>query len=213
MRKCLHLIIKNCLPKFAVCNIQNMLYTKKGDKGTTKLFDTPQGVRISKGDAVFEVLGALDELNSMTGLCKVVAGKERATLKSGANEQKIADILTSIQNLLFTLQARVAGSDKSIKPENVTFLEDIIAQVEEVLPPITTFLLSGGSELSAYLDVLRTLARKTERALVRMREAGEEARAGEAEIQFLNRLSSVFYALARYVNHVSGLKESPPEYA
>ena len=48
-----------------------MLYTGKGDKGTTKLFKTPKGERISKSSAIFEALGSLDQINSFLGLCKV----------------------------------------------------------------------------------------------------------------------------------------------
>ena len=48
-----------------------MLYTGKGDKGTTKLFNTPSGERISKGDVIFEALGTVDELNAHIGLLKV----------------------------------------------------------------------------------------------------------------------------------------------
>lgn len=190
-----------------------MLYTKKGDKGTTKLFDSPSGVRVSKSSSIFEALGSLDELNSMTGFVKVLAGKQGLTLGENQNSKKVSDILENIQNLLFTLQASLAGSDKKLKEGNVFFLEEIIAEVEKVLPPITTFLVPGGSELSAMLDVLRTVARRTERTFVKVIDEGVyENRINEIELQFLNRLSSVYYALARYANHHSGNIEKPPEY-
>lgn len=190
-----------------------MLYTGKGDKGTTKLFDSPQGVRVSKSDSIFEALGALDELNSMTGFAKVLSSKNNISLNSKDGESSIFSILENIQNLLFTLQARLAGSDKTIKSENIEYLQNIIADIETNLPPITTFLVPGGTELGAYLDVLRTVARRVERVFVKLVEEGKNDRVSEMDLQFMNRLSSVYYAMARYVNHVSGNDENPPSYA
>ena len=58
-----------------------MFYTGKGDKGTTKLFKTNLGERLSKSSDVFEALGTLDELNSFLGFCKVKLEKENFKIK------------------------------------------------------------------------------------------------------------------------------------
>ena len=84
----------------------NALYTGKGDGGTTKLFDSPQGVRVSKSSPIFEALGMLDELNTLTGWCKVACG-------TVAFQGRLYEsILREVQDHLFTIQAEVAGAAK-----------------------------------------------------------------------------------------------------
>jgi cob(I)alamin adenosyltransferase len=181
------------------------LFTGKGDKGTSKLFDTPSGVRVSKGDVIFEALGTLDELNTFVGWTKVIA-------KEAAFEgQLIADVLHDVQDHLFTLQAEIAGAPKSVPEESVAALELIINAIEGALPPITTFLVPGGTELSARLDVSRAMSRRVERMLVRLQESGERE-LGEHSMRYANRLSSLLYALVRWVNHQSEVSETPPAY-
>ena len=181
------------------------LFTGKGDKGTSKLFDTPSGVRVSKADVMFEALGTLDELNTFIGWAKVAA-KEAAV-----ESHLIADVLHNVQDHLFTLQAEIAGAPKSIPEESVSALELIINAIENALPPITTFLVPGGTELSARLDMSRAMSRRVERVLVRLQESkGREL--GEHSMRYANRLSSLLYALVRFVNHQADEKESAPRY-
>ncbi len=190
-----------------------MLYTKKGDSGTTKLFDSESGVRLSKDNIIFELLGTLDEVNSSIGYTKALLKKENVqySLILEEKEKKVYEILETIQNILFSLQAEVAGAGKMIGEEQVTYEESIIASVESSIPPIHTFLITGGDVVSAYLDVTRTIARRAERIAVHVSLQNSERVSGFA-IQFLNRLSSVLYALARFVNHVQNLEEKPPVY-
>ena len=109
------------------------------------------------------------------------------------------------------MQAELAGADKRISIDKVGEMEDWIAEVEEELPPIKTFFISGGTELGASLDFARTLARRAERRVVAVHE--EKIReVGPETLKFLNRLSSVLYALARLTNHRSGINESSPSY-
>ena len=176
------------------------LFTGKGDDGTTYLFDTPKGERIPKTSAIIEALGTLDELNSYLGVCK--AGARSSTLKN---------IVESLQESLFIIQAELAGSDKHIDPEKVNELEDIIYAIEQRLPPITTFLIPGETLLSAHFDVARTLARKAERRIVGVGETSVR-NIGVGTMAYLNRLSSVLYALARYSAHEKGKKEHAPHY-
>ena len=189
-----------------------MLYTRKGDKGTTKTFGCDQ--RISKSSAIAEALGALDEANSFLGLCKVAAGKsgfELVVAGAGSASQKFADIVHGAQENLFIVQAEVAGADKTITAEKIKEIEAIIDAAERELPPIKTFFISGGTEIAALFDVARTLARRAERRVVSVHDEGM-AKVGDDTLAYLNRLSSLLYALARLSNHKSGISEPSPKY-
>lgn len=183
------------------------LYTGKGDQGTTKLFDTEKGVRLSKASPIFECLGTLDECNSVIGLCKSKA--KNSGLLCG--EISIHEVLHEVQNYLFTLQAEIAGAEKTIGATSVELLEKTIHHIEKTLPEITSFFVPGSSELSAYFDVARTVARRAERVLVAVSEDGTRVPSKES-LAYMNRLSSLLYALARYVAHAQGLSEQAPEY-
>ncbi len=174
-----------------------MLFTGKGDKGDTGLFGCKQ--RVSKSSAVAEALGSMDEINSFLGLIKMKAGEETAALIRG------------IQHNLFIIQAELAGAEKTIAPEKVKQLEAVINGIEQELPPIKSFFVSGGTELGAMFDFARTVARRAERRVVQVVE-GEERKVGEYSRAYLNRLSSVLYALARQTNFRAGVKEEPPHY-
>lgn len=184
-----------------------MLYTKKGDNGTTKAFNTASGKRISKASCQTESLGALDELNSFLGLVKV----KSSTMEWKIDDKKPEEIILWTQNCLFTIQAEVAGADKHIVQNEVAELEKYTDTIEKLLPPIKSFFISGGTELAALFDISRTLARKAERRVVAGMECGE-VKVGEATLAFLNRLSSLLYAFARYANHIAGAVENKPWY-
>jgi len=195
------------------------LFTGKGDNGTTKVFNTEKGTRISKASAVAEALGSLDEINSFLGLCKIEAASRG--LYVATEHPSFEHVIHELQEGLFTVQAEVAGAAKSISENKVLWMEDIINTIEKELPPITSFFISGGTELAARLDVARTLARRAERRVVEVREPidpstgkmkGEWRKISEQTLAFLNRLSSILYALARLSNHKSGIKESAPTY-
>lgn len=172
-----------------------MLYTRKGDNGTTKIFGCDQ--RISKSSAIAEALGALDEINSFLGLCKVKSEEKK--------------MIQSVQQNLFIIQAELAGSKMSIEEGKVKELEAIIDGAEKELPPIKSFFISGGTELAALFDIARTIARRAERRVIGVSEEGK-APVGEFSKAYLNRLSSLLYALARLANHQSGIKEESPDY-
>jgi cob(I)alamin adenosyltransferase len=182
------------------------LYTKKGDTGTTKVFSSKPGERISKGSCQTEALGALDELNSFLGLVKV---KDKVTWS--IDYKQPADIIFWVQNCLFTIQAEVAGAEKHITADKVMKLEMLTDIMERDMPPINTFFISGGTELASLLDIARTLTRRAEREVVRAVES-KEAKVVPETLAYLNRLSSLLYAMARLTNHKSGIKEEPPTY-
>lgn len=192
-----------------------MLYTRKGDDGTTKTFDATPGTRLSKGSLTAETLGSLDETNSFLGLVKVEAKKwnYKLVLKETSKQKTIAlhEIIHDLQEGLFVVQAEVAGANKSVGKARVERVEKWIDAMENEMPPIKSFFISGGMELAARCDVARTLARRAERISVRLHESGERKLKKQTR-SFLNRLSSILYALARYSNHSYGVSENPPSY-
>lgn len=182
------------------------LFTGKGDGGTTKLFDTPSGARVSKSSPIFECLGQLDELNTIVGWCKVACPDDFLF-----QERSGKDILHEVQDHLFTIQAEVAGAKQSIPSSSIETISALINDIEKELPEIKSFLVPGGTELSARLDITRAISRRAERRLVTLHESGERA-ISESSRAYTNRLSSLFYALARLVNHRAGVVEEPPSY-
>jgi len=187
------------------------LFTGKGDDGTTKTFNCPPGKRISKNSAIAEALGSMDEVNSFLGLCKV---KSKATGFS-FQSKPLENIIHEIQENLFIIQAELAGADKSLEKLKVEKMEAMINEIEKILPPIKSFFISGGTELASLFDVSRTLARRAERRVVAVQESlkvEENREISEHTRAYLNRLSSMLYALARLANHLSGIKEEPPSY-
>ncbi|MDO8514403.1 MAG: cob(I)yrinic acid a,c-diamide adenosyltransferase [bacterium] len=196
-----------------------VLFTGKGDDGTTKLFDSGRaskdgarhdsaesGKRASKASPIFECLGMLDELNTLVGWCKAGCPDDLV-----AQERSVRIILHDVQDHLFTLQAEVAGAAKSIPLSSVEAMGVFIGRVESEMPPIKTFLVPGATELSARLDIARAVARRAERRLVTLHESGER-RVSEPSRAYANRLSSLLYALTRLVNHRTGVVENPPAY-
>lgn len=184
-------------------------FTAKGDSGTTKLFNCPAGVRLSKGERIFAALGELDELNSLIGLCRCVASRAGFRAGDGPTErQQILGTLRSIQENLFIIQAELGGSGKRLSGEKVTELETAIAEFSRKFPPISSFVISGATELSAWLDITRSVARRTERVYLRARTSPVNPTIGA----YLNRLSSVLYVLARFATFAQGEKEEAPTY-
>lgn len=177
-----------------------MLYTGKGDKGTTKVFGCDQQ-RISKSSELPEALGALDELNTFIGFVKMRA----------AGGKRITRVLREVQETLFIVQAQVAGADKKMKKNAVKQVEKLVNDIEKEIPPLKGFSIAGGTELSALLDVARTLARRAERRLVGVVDMPLCALSKET-MAYMNRLSSLLFALARLANHLAGVAEETPQY-
>ena len=172
-----------------------MLYTGKGDGGTTKVIGSSE--RFSKSSAITEALGNLDELNALLGLIR-------------SEHQSFAETLEEVQQNIFTICAGLAGSEKSLSEKKIAEVEKIIAEAEAELPPITSFSLPGGSAESAWLDLARTVARRAERRAVAYHDEAKSV--SPVSLKYLNRLSSLLFALTRLSNHRSGIKESAPRY-
>lgn len=184
-----------------------MLYTRKGDKGTTKTFGCDQ--RISKSSIVAEALGALDEANSFLGLAR--ANSRDASFKISEKRIKFSEVILEVQQNLFIVQAEVAGSTLFISEEKIKKIEEIVDEIEKTLPPIKSFFISGATEAGAIFDVARTLVRKAERRVVATHEEGK-VKINENTLSYLNRLSSLLYALARISSHEEGQEELKPDY-
>ncbi|HYE22880.1 MAG TPA: cob(I)yrinic acid a,c-diamide adenosyltransferase [Candidatus Paceibacterota bacterium] len=188
-----------------------MLYTGKGDNGTTKTFGCNQS-RISKSSEVPECLGTLDELNAFLGFCKIRARDGiDPTITVGKKTHKTSVILHDVQETLFIIQAEVAGAPKKVRKTKVTQVETLVNTIETAIPPVVSFSIAGGTELSAMLDVARTLSRRSERRLVGVHELGLR-KISDPSRAYANRLSSLLFALARLANASQGVPEENPSY-
>lgn len=175
-----------------------MLYTGKGDNGTTKLFGCTE--RIAKAEAIVEALGSIDEVNCHIGLCRAYARV--------AGMSDVCEVLLSIQEDVFIIQAQCAGAPKKLSAERVIALESAIRAVEPEIPPITSFIVPGATPLSAHLDVARTVTRRAERALTKIQDEYLRAQL----IPYINRLSSLLFAYARLIAHRERATETAPLY-
>ena len=101
--------------------------------------------------------------------------------------------------------------DKKIKEEKIEHIEKLIQEIEKEIPPVMGFCITGGTELSALLDVARTLSRRAERRVVGVHDSGARVVSPES-LAYLNRLSSLLFALARLANHIDGVREENPRY-
>jgi cob(I)alamin adenosyltransferase len=184
-----------------------MLYTRRGDDGTTKTFGCDQ--RVSKSSLVAEALGCLDEINSFLGFAR--AKTKGQSFKIASEEVLYSNVILIVQQNLFIVQAEVAGSEMSISEEKIKEIESVVDGIEKMLPPIKSFFISGATELGGIFDFARTLARRAERRVVAVQEEGKRPVSAESR-QYLNRLSSLLYALARISSHIEGEEEIKPTY-
>ena len=124
-------------------------------------------------------------------------------------------ILQQVQNELFVLGADLASPSQDqdspqpdplrrISPKEISSLESAIDRYNEALPPLQEFILPGGSELGALLHLARAVARRAERAAVRL---AESEKINPQALIYLNRLSDLLFVLARVVNRQSGSQE------
>lgn len=174
------------------------IYTKTGDDGTTGLI----GSRTRKDDPRVAAYGEVDELNAVVGLALV-----------DASDADLVALLQGIQRDLFALGAQLADPDArvtgkkekaAVTPARIDELERAIDAAEAGLPPLTAFILPGGSRLGATLHVARTVCRRAERALVAL---SASSAVDPRLVVYLNRLSDLLFVLARRENHRAGRPE------
>jgi cob(I)alamin adenosyltransferase len=173
------------------------IYTRKGDDGTTSLW---YGGRVAKTDARTEAYGSIDEANSALGVARSLCKLD--------NQADLSATILSLQQDLF-----VAGAELATAPNAADRLQDGVSRITEGmvdalevdidrfmnqvdLPP--HFVIPGGTELSAALDVARTAIRRAERRVVKLRDS--DGLASVAVLHFLNRASDLAFALARFAD-------------
>ncbi|MEA2610842.1 MAG: cob(I)alamin adenosyltransferase [Chloroflexota bacterium] len=174
------------------------IYTKTGDAGLTGLGG---GQRVPKDSLRVETYGTVDELNSQIGVA----------LATGLSERLVAE-LVPIQNQLFDLGSDLATPATSqarhpvptVQPRHVEHLEAVIDELNEVVGPLTNFLLPGGSPGAAQLHVARTVCRRAERAATSL---ARQEPIGATVLPYLNRLSDALFVMARYENHERSVSE------
>ena len=186
--------------------VLNRIYTRGGDRGQTSLVG---GQRIDKDDLRIESYGTVDELNSFIGVARMTCEElSDRHPKLGP----FALILTRLQHELFnlgsilaTLPEDVHPKQPRVGPEEIEAIEREIDHANENLPPLRSFVLPGGSRLSAELHVCRTVCRRAERVLVSL--SRRESIPADS-LQYLNRLSDALFVWSRWVNVIQEAEET-----
>ena len=167
------------------------LYTRTGDQGKTALVD---GVRLTKDSLRIEVLGDIDELNAWLGM-----------LLAYDIPDAMQVMLRHLQQELFVLGAEVAGDPThQIVDRHVRLLEKTIDEYSAQLSPLKAFILPGGDQVVATCHIVRTVSRRAERHLVALNRSES---INVFVLAYMNRLSDLFFILARKLAQVSGLEE------
>jgi cob(I)alamin adenosyltransferase len=190
----------------------NRVYTRTGDRGTTRLVG---GSEVPKDSLRVEAYGAVDELNSILGLARVFneeALRERGGSRAArAAARELDDLLKRLQNELFDL-----GSELATPPDafvegmfrtteaDVTRLEAVLDRCQTDLAPLKSFVLPGGGPVSAHLHVARTVCRRAERDVLRLMRADPIS---PWPLAYLNRLSDLLFVLSRWIGHHLGEAE------
>ena len=165
------------------------IYTRKGDKGRTSLFD---GKKVWKFDRQVEAYGTIDELNSVIGAAS-----------SFISDRLILKELEQIQNDLLEIGSSLAVSSTlpvdqlSNRPEE---FEKLIDRLTRQMPELREFILPGGSRGSALLHLARTVARRAERNIVHL---SQKRPVDKLILTYLNRLSDLLFTMARFENYKS----------
>lgn len=179
-----------------------VFYTGKGDGGLSEVWD---GKKLDKASPELAALGDLDELNSIIGL-----------VRSRTPDKNHKKILRSVQEELFTIQANIyllsIGKTKSAPPlgeEKIRMMERLIDAMEEFVGPERGFIIYGEDPEEAWMDFARAAARRAERSAVIL---NKKMRLPENTLSYLNRLSSLLFAMARAAAKKRGKREQGPKY-
>ncbi len=177
------------------------IYTKTGDKGTTRLVD---GSCVEKFNPRVESYGCVDELNSAIGLV-------RSHLESIPLLKQIATPLETIQSELFSVGSLLATAEAAtfaklpqITEAHISQLEKWIDTFSAELPELKNFILPSGHLVASHLHICRTACRRAERRSSEIYKAESHY---QNVLIYLNRLSDLFFTWARWVN----LKTERPE--
>ncbi|HEU4323660.1 MAG TPA: cob(I)yrinic acid a,c-diamide adenosyltransferase [Roseiflexaceae bacterium] len=173
------------------------IYTKTGDNGTTGLWG---GLRLTKDAPRVDSYGTVDECNSAIGVARA------AGLPADLDE-----LLARVQDRLFVVGADLMAVEDApniprVAAEDAVALEQAIDRLEAELPPLTQFILPGGTPAAAHLHLARTICRRAERAVVAL---GRTELVNPHVLVYLNRLSDFLFVLARAANHRAGAADVP----
>lgn len=167
--------------------------TKTGDDGSTALIG---GQRVPKEDLRVESYGTVDELNSTIGLVRMACRKKIHTIT-----QKLDQFLTQIQHQLFDMGGELACNDPTIKlpliqSQHIAEMERWIDLWTQEMPPLKSFILPGGGEITAFLHLARTVCRRAERVVFAL--SRRDTLRPEVPI-YLNRLSDFLFVASRKI--------------
>ena len=168
------------------------IYTRTGDDGTTGLGD---GTRVEKDSIRMDLIGTVDEINSLLGLL--------ASEISG--ETKISELIVICQHRLFDLGGELSIPGYSlILPEHVEHLESQIDSLNEHLPALENFILPGGTRSASICHLVRSVSRRAERLMVTLSNSQE---LNPNALPFINRFSDLFFVVARTLARQNGAEE------
>ncbi len=182
------------------------IYTGTGDGGKTSLFS---GERILKNDARLEAYGVVDELNAIVGALM-------AALPDVPQESTVRSQLSQIQSDLFHAGAWLATTTESpcaaklapLTTDHVQRLENQVDGMQTELEALRSFILPGGHPAAGWAHIARTVCRRAERRVVTLTAAPSDSSDQTGNVLvYLNRLSDYFFVLARYCNHLAGIKD------
>ncbi|HTN72781.1 MAG TPA: cob(I)yrinic acid a,c-diamide adenosyltransferase [Methylomirabilota bacterium] len=181
------------------------VYTRTGDTGDTGLVG---GKRVAKDSPRVEAYGAVDELNSIVGLARAFNEEK---LNDGEAHQFLDEVLRQIQDELFDLGSELATPPDFFKEGmyrvgdgEIKRLEKLIDRCQEDLQPLKSFVLPGGGRIGGYLHQCRTVCRRAERDILRLSRTEE---VNSALLKYINRLSDLFFVLARWISKQMGKEE------
>lgn len=178
------------------------IYTKTGDKGTTKLVD---GSCVEKFNPRVEAYGCVDELNSTLGVVKNFLLNEDSSVHELTGPIEIIQSqLFSVGSLLATANPEVFAKLPQITDTHITQLEKWVDHYTEPLPALKNFILPGGSQSAAFLHISRTSCRRAERRSSEILLAEQHY---EKVLMYLNRLSDLLFTWSRWVNFKLGQTE------
>jgi cob(I)alamin adenosyltransferase len=181
------------------------VYTRTGDKGNTALVG---GRRVAKDSPRIESYGTIDELNSVIGLARAFNADK---LDQGEAHRYLDEVLAKIQDELFDLGSELATPEDAayagmyrVGAGEVKRIEETIDHCQKDLAPLQSFILPGGGKIGAFLHQCRTVCRRAEREILRLSRAEDLS---EWPLKYVNRLSDLFFVLARWVAKHGGEKE------
>ena len=180
--------------------MMSKVYTRTGDRGDTNVMGIPE--KVSKASPRIEALGDVDELNSMIGMAL-----------AQQSDPHVIDALRSIQNELFTVGAELGTApEATVAIPRVT--ADHIASLErtmEAMDPgeVKEFVMPRGSAAVASLHLARAMARRAERRCVALAEFEV---VNPELLRYMNRLSSLLYTLAVWLQRHEGRSQEHPTY-